>query len=149
MMAYNKSAKKLVHSEIVPDYIFLSNLRRFREMGESDKTKSIVTSNIPAQDVYLQTKYRELLNHEEAVTDNAGLMAIKFFMAYGVAKIYLAGFDGYSHDIRENYGNSEMAFMTRNAVLDAMNVGMSKVLREYSQQIVIEFLTTPKYVTLD
>ena len=70
-------------------------------------------------------------------------------MAYGVAKIYLAGFDGYSHDIRENYGNSEMAFMTRNAVLDAMNVGMSKVLREYSQQIVIEFLTTPKYVTLD
>ena len=137
------------YSEIVPDYIFLSNLRRFREMGESDKTKSIVTSNIPAQDVYLQTKYRELLNHEEAVTDNAGLMAIKFFMAYGVAKIYLAGFDGYSHDIRENYGNSEMAFMTRNAVLDAMNVGMSKVLREYSQQIVIEFLTTSKYVSLD
>ena len=137
------------YSELVPDYIFISNLRRFRELEEPDKTKSIVTSNIPAHNVYCQTKYRELLNHEEAVTDNAGLMAIRFFMIYGAKKIYLAGFDGYSHDIRENYGNSEMAFMTRNAVLDAMNVGMSKVLREYKQHIDVEFLTTSKYVTID
>ena len=134
---------------VIPDYIFLSNLRRFRELDAHDKTKSIVTSNIPAHDIYLKTKYRELLNHEEAVSDNAGLMAIKFFMTYGAARIILAGFDGYSHDIRENYGNSDMAFMTRNAVLDAMNVGMSKVLVEYNKLIDIEFLTTSKYVTLD
>lgn len=137
------------YTELVPDYIFLSNLRRYRELAESDRSKSIVTSNIPAHDVYLQTKYRELLNQEEAVTDNAGLMAIKFFISCWAAKIYLAGFDGYSHDVRENYGNSEMAFMTRNAVLDAMNAGMSKILREYKKNIEIEFITTPKYVTLD
>lgn len=118
-------------------------------MAERDKAKSIVTSNIPAEGVYLQTKYRDLLNTEEAVSDNAGLMAVKFLISYGVAKIYLAGFDGYSHDAGENYGKSDMAFITRNAVLDAMNVGMSKMLRELKKSIHIEFATTPRHITFD
>ena len=98
--------------------------------------------------MFLQTKYRDLLSTEESVVDNAGLMAIRFLAGQDVECIYLAGFDGYSHDSKENYGNSEMAFVTRNAVLDAMNIGMSKVLREYSQKTRIEFLTTPKYVSM-
>ena len=85
----------------------------------------------------------------ESVTDNAGLMAIKFLSNHGVASIQLVGFDGYSHDVRENYGNSEMAFITRNVILDAMNAGMSRVLRDYRKTVNIEFLTTPKHVTLN
>ena len=53
------------------DYIFLSNLRRFRELDASNREKCIVTSNIPADNVYLQTKYRDLLCDIEAVKDNA------------------------------------------------------------------------------
>lgn len=86
------------------DYIFLSNLRRFRELETSSRKKCIVTSNIPADNVYIQTKYRDLLCDIEAVKDNAGLMAIKYFAQMGAKKIYLAGFDGYSHDEKENYG---------------------------------------------
>ena len=47
--------------------------------------------HIPADNVYLQTKYRDLLCDVEAVKDNAGLMAIKFFAQIGVHKIWLAG----------------------------------------------------------
>lgn len=130
------------------DFIFLSNLRRFRELGEAKGAKSIVTSNIPADNVYLQTKYRDLLNNEEAVRDNAGLMAVRFLMLYGVQEVYLAGFDGYSHDAGENYGDSQMAFITRNAVLDAMNAGMVNVLSRYTKEIQIKFLTTSKYETI-
>lgn len=136
------------YSEIAPDFIFLSNLRRFRELPKEEGSKCIVTSNIPAEGVYYQTKYRDLLNNIEAVTDNAGLMAIKFLSTQGVKSIHLVGFDGYSHDARENYGNSELAFITRNAVLDAMNVGMSRVLEEYSKIVKIEFLTEPKHVQI-
>lgn len=136
------------YEEIVPDFIFLSNLRRFRELGEKQKAKCIVTSNIPVDGVYYQTKYKDLLNTGEAVSDNAGLMAIKFLASQGVASILLVGFDGYSHDVSENYGNSDMAFITRNAVLDSINVGMSEILKEYSNMVHIEFLTTPKYVNL-
>ena len=96
----------------------------------------------------LQTKYRELLNSLDSVKDNAGLMAIKFFMDYGAKEIILAGFDGYSHDSKEKYADNHMAFVTRNAVLDAFNEGMTTVLSEYAKKIKISFLTNPKYVRL-
>ncbi|MBR1854637.1 MAG: aldolase catalytic domain-containing protein [Lachnospiraceae bacterium] len=131
------------------DLIFISNLRRFRELDEGNFGRCIVTSNIPVNDVYYLTKYRDLLNTEEAVRDNATLMAIKFLIGYGVKEIYLAGIDGYSHDVRENYGKDDMAFFTRNAVLDAINVGMRKVLKEFSKVTPISFLTTPRFVNID
>lgn len=137
------------YTETVPQFIFLSNLRRFRELPEGNKEKCIVTSNVVSEEVYLQTKYRDLLNQEEAVADNAGLMAIKFFVMYGAKEIILAGFDGYSHDAMDNYGKSEMTIITRNAVLDAMNVGMSKVLRSYQKEIKISFLTKIKWIDIE
>ena len=76
-------------------------------------------------------------------------MAIKFLMEYGVDKVFLAGFDGYSHDVRENYSNRDLEFITRKAVLDAMNIGMSKVLKEYKKKLRIEFLTSPKQLIID
>ena len=69
-------------------------------------------------------------------------------MMQGVREIYLAGIDGYSHDARENYGKDDMAFFTKNAVLDAINEGMRKVLSELSGEIDIKFVTTPKYVDI-
>ena len=75
-------------------------------------------------------------------------MAIKFLMNYDIEEIALAGFDGYSHETKENYADIHMEFITRNAVLDAMNIGMAKVLKVFSQKIRISFLTTPKYVKI-
>ena len=96
----------------------------------------------------MQVRYRDLLNNVEAVQDNSGLMAIKFLMGYGVKEIYLAGFDGYSHDSKENYASSSMELITKNALLDAMNTGIAEVLEKYSKEIKISYLTTPKYVKL-
>ena len=130
------------------DYIFLSNLRRYRELPMDKYKKCIVTSNIASDGVYMQTKYRSLLNNVEAVKDNAGLMAIRFLMNYDISEIKLAGFDGYSHDTMENYADKNMEVITRNAILDAMNVGMKSVIKEYSKRVKISFLTTPKYVEI-
>lgn len=129
------------------DYIFLSNLRRYRDLDLSKKSKCIVTSNIPLDDAYLQVDYKELLNSVEPVSDNAGLMMIKLLIQHGCPKVILAGFDGYSHESKENYADSEMAFMIRNAVLDATNLGMNTVLADYSQKTQLEFLTKQKYLT--
>lgn len=131
------------------DFIFISNLRRFRELSVDSRSRCIVTSNIPGDGVYYQVKYRDLLNTENTVRDNAALMAIKFLIGQGIKEIYLAGIDGYSHDAYENYGKDDMAFFTRNAVLDAINVGMKKVLQDFSKEISICFLTTPRFLFLD
>lgn len=129
------------------EYIFLSNLRRFKELKESQK-KCIVTSNIPTGKVYLSVPYKKLLNDEEAVKDNAGLMAIRFFIDLGVKEIYLAGFDGYTHDVKQNYSDSKLEIISKNAVLDAMNEGMNKIISRYSKEVDIHFLTTPKNIQI-
>lgn len=128
------------------EYIFVSNIRRFKAMDQQQQTKCIVTSNILADNVYLKTKYKNLLNEEETVCDNAGLMAIKFFIDCGVKEIYLAGFDGYSKDTSENYADSSMELIVRNAVLGAMNEGMTRMISDYAKNIKIKFLTTQKYI---
>lgn len=130
------------------DFIFLSNLRRYRELPKEMLYKSIVTSNIPADGAYLQTDYRNLLSDIYTVKDNAGLMAINFLMSLGVKDIYLAGLDGYTHDEKENYGDHSMSIIMKNAVWDAINDGMSEMLDRYSKKINIKFLTEPKNIRL-
>ena len=130
------------------DFIFLSNLRRYRELEPSAREKCIATSNIPADGVYLQTKYRDLLTDVEAVRDNACLMATKFLAMLGVKQIYLAGLDGYTHDNRQNYGDKSMSVAMKNAVLDAINEGIKQVLWIYRKTLDIKFLTTPKLIDI-
>lgn len=136
------------YPEVDVDYIFLSNLRRYRELGASKREKCIITSNIPAVDVYLQTQYRDLLNTENAVEDNAGMMLIKFLMIMGAKKIFIAGIDGYSINPSENFADKKMNFYTRKATFEAMNAGLNKVLKEYKKDIDLEYVTTPKYVNI-
>lgn len=147
---YDREAIRISVNFDYPDsnYIFLSNLRRFRELDSNLYCKCIVTSNITSNKVYLQTKYRDLLNDVDMVRDNAGLMAIKFLLDYNISEIALAGFDGYSHDTKENYANTNMEFITRNVVLDAMNEGMAIMIKRYSNDIKIEFLTTPRHINI-
>lgn len=131
------------------DFIFLSNLRRYREINDSLYSKCIVTSNIPIEDTYLQIKYIDLLNDIEAVKDNSGMMLIKFLISIGVKDIIIAGMDGYSHEMKENYFDKNLELVSRTIFLDAMNKGMGKLLKRFSKQASISFLTKPKYIILE
>ena len=131
------------------DFIFVSNLRRYRDIPAEKKGKSIVTSNIPAVDVYLQVRYKDLLNNVESVEDNAGLMLVKFLFNNGVRKICIAGMDGYSLNPDENYADQRMNFHTERELAEKKNAGMTAVLREYQKEVKIEMLTRPKFVIID
>lgn len=136
------------YDESLTDFLFVSNLRRYRELPEEKRYKSIVTSNIPAIDVYLQVRYKDLLNSVEAVEDNAGLMLAKLMLLLGVKKILIAGMDGYSNNPDENYADQKMILFAEREMTEKRNAGMSLVLRELSKEIEIEFVTTPKYVRI-
>ena len=131
------------------DFIFLSNLRRFRELSPEKYGKCIVTSNIPAMGVYLQTSYSDLLTSTESVRDNAGMMLIKLLMDLGAREVLIAGMDGYGTDPARNYADQSMAFYTRRAQMEAMNTGMGAVLTEYSKHISLRFITEQKFVRID
>lgn len=135
------------YTQCETDYIFMSNLRRFRELKEN-RGKCIVTSNISSENVYMQINYESLLNSYESVRDNAGMMLIKFLIQSDVKKIYLAGLDGYSVDPTENFADETMRFYTQKDVFEAMNEGMNNALKEFGKKIDVEFVTEPKYVTV-
>lgn len=136
------------YPEVESDFIFLSNLRRYRELDKGLLKKCIVTSNIPADNVLLKVSYQKLLNSEKYVEDNAGLLLINLLIQSGAKKVLLAGFDGYSSEESENYALSNMVVYRRKEVLKEMNIEMQRVLQDYGRQIEIEFLTRQKYVSL-
>ena len=131
------------------DFIFLSNLRRFRELDPGKYGKCIVTSNIPNLGVYLQTRYSDLLNTTEAVRDNAGLMLVRLLMGLEAREVLIAGMDGYDTDPARNYADQTMAFYTRRAQMEAINTGMSAVLTQYSREIALRFVTEPRFIRLE
>ena len=136
------------YDESITDYLFVSNLRRYRDLPTGKRSKTIVTSNISAIDVYLQVRYKELLNNVPEVEDNAGLMLIKFLAQIGVQRIFIAGMDGYSANPDENYADQRMNFYTEKELARRKNKGMIKVLKEIRKTVDIELLTTPRYVVL-
>lgn len=125
------------------DYIFVSNIRRFKTLDRSIYYKTISTSNIKSSDTYVSTDYLSLLNDIDSVRDNAGMMAIKYAMDKLDSKhIFLAGFDGYTHDVYENFETKDMSLISPVETLDRMNEGMRKVIIEYKKMIQIDFVTS-------
>ena len=131
------------------DFIFISNKRRWRELSCGEDRKLILTSNIPENNVYIKTSYNNLLNGIEAVKDNAGLMLIQFLINLGVDHIYVAGMDGYSHDISQNFAEKEMNFSIAMERFDVMNAGITQVMKQYSEIIKIESLTKSANIKWD
>lgn len=131
-----------------PDFIFVSNLRRFRDIDSLKWSKCICTSNISVLETYLRIDYKQLMNTQEAVRDNAGMMLIQFLINLGVEKFFIAGMDGYSTDPDKNFINSHMSFYAQKATFEAMNDGMAAMIRKYMKKVKIEFVTVPKYFSI-
>ncbi len=135
--------------QFICDYIFVSNIRRYENLKKLHDLKLIKTSNIENQgNEEMVVNYSDLLNDVEAVEDNAGMMLIKLLIDIGVKRIKLAGLDGYSHDIYDNFAKTDLAFIKNAKVMDDMNKGMEMMLKRFNEIIDIEFITTQKFVKL-
>ena len=136
------------YDESITDFLFVSNLRRYQDLSTDKRSKSIVTSNIPALDVYLQVRYKDLINSIDAVRDNAGLMLARLLLQLDVKKILIAGMDGYSDKADENYADQRMNLYTGKELAEKKNAGLISVLSELKNRVDIEFLTTPRFVVV-
>ena len=126
------------------DYIFVSNLRRYKEFKDIPFYKMIVTSNIRAKEPFAQVDYKSLRNNEECVSDNAAMMLIRLLISVGAKKVALAGIDGYSYNEAQNYADKDKILFMKWETVDAMNTGMKKMLKILGQEIEIDFLTQHK-----
>ncbi|MFI3163957.1 MAG: 3-hydroxy-3-methylglutaryl-CoA lyase [Bacillota bacterium] len=127
------------------DYIFVSNMRRFRELEADKQSKCIATSNIKASNAFAQVEYRDLLLDNPVIEDNSGMMAIKWLIQIGAKKVVLCGFDGYSHYYGDNYADSKMNIVTKNELIDKINSSIKLALVDFQNSIDLEILGDSKY----
>lgn len=127
------------------DYVFVSNIRRYGNLSGAVQNKVILTSNISAEEFFVKVNYMDLINDDQRVFDNAGLMSIKLLINLGIKEIYLAGFDGYSHSSGQNYVKTSMELSYQNDGIDELNTGMKEVLSKYSEKINIIYLTSSMF----
>ena len=133
------------YPEIKSDYIFLSNLRRFKEIEKDELNKAIITSNIPVDISYKTVNYDDLKNNNDAVSDNAGLMAIKFCLLNNVSEIMIVGMDGYYYS-EDNYYDDSMRMSMSKAEMEKLNLGMKDQILKFMQTGKIRFIKKPIYL---
>lgn len=136
------------YEKMTTDYIFTPNMRRFRALPASSYKKTLVTTNIKTDEVYMCLDYYSLINSSKSVRDNAGLMAVRLMINMGCREIWLAGFDGYDYVTNRNYENRDMELVMSNEQIDDLNDGIEQVLKEFSSKIDIHFVTESRFMTL-
>lgn len=127
------------------DYVFVSNMRRYKRIVSRKKTKVIATSNIEStSEADYVVNYLSYVGKIPEVFDNAGLMAIRFLCAVGTKELFIAGMDGYSSNIGDNYffRNFETDHLSNP---DKRNILIANELRSISDKCDLHFITPSLY----
>jgi len=127
------------------DYLFLSNTKRFARMSELENQQVIATSNI-TNDKFMRVDYTSLIHPGQSESDNAGLMLLRMLIRIGKKDVYIAGYDGFSEDIHENYCDEQLINSSITEIFMERNHSVSEQLVSIMKQINVHFLTPSRYV---
>lgn len=139
-----------VPEEFAPDYIFLSNSKRYVQLAtrlSQEKYALIATSNLTgtreaAFDYVLN--FSSLMDSEAEIVDNPLVMLLKALIGLECKKVTLAGFDGYSSET-SNYYNSSMEYDFAKNMADYLNQYTNTFLKEIRDRLQVIFLTDSRY----
>lgn len=130
------------------DFVFISNQKRyerFEERYSNFADRLIVTSNIRCEEKMCCVNYRSLRNEIPTVEDNAMLMLLKLLIKLGIKKVYVAGMDGYTEMLVQNYYDSDMTMSVDKGYSNLMNQGIQKMLDELEEEIEICWITPSRF----
>ncbi len=135
---------------IDPDYIFLSNAKRYVQLAtrlSQEKYALIATSNVTgtnAEAFDYVFNFSTLMDPEAKIVDNSLVMLLKALRNLGCKKVTLAGFDGYSSET-SNYYNVEMEYDFAKNMADYLNDYTSRFLVGLCGIMDVIFLTDSRY----
>lgn len=140
-------------AEFGADYNFYSNAKRFERFQESKShlngvcPELIITSNITAEEGTYSYKvnYSDYLNAQPLVNDNATLMLISLLIQLEIPSVYIAGFDGFKLNAKDNYIEDNLETNLDDTVIVELNRQITEVVKEYSQIIKLNFITDSLY----
>lgn len=137
---------------IKSDYLFISNRKRFKNFktlkNVSGKySRLIITSNLKDYDFKedLIINYSDYLSDNPVISDNAGLILLRFLSKAGVDAVQLAGFDGFGKNSLENYYNMDFTNSTEFESLIEKTNAISEEMKRLSLNMKINFITESRY----
>lgn len=131
---------------------FFSNMKRYdsirHEINNVEKDfRIVVTSNVETDsrmDVCI-VDYLGLINEEQDISDNAGMMCINLLSRIEIENVELAGFDGFSDNLKENYYEPAYYLDVSAEHLQKMNKAISDKIDKLSGKMKINFLMDSIY----
>lgn len=145
-------AVNFIPKDLKLDYLFISNHKRIKNLGEISEIKNnikniIITSNLTEKklDNCMVINYSDYLNEDPIISDNGGLMLINLLCKLNIKSVSLAGFDGFSVNSLDNYYNPEYMNSTEYNSLFDKTKAIANKLHNLSNSIEIKFLTESRY----
>lgn len=133
------------------DYVFISNIKRFKELNEKldKKQKRIITSNIKdeKENDYLEVSFVRLVKCGWENMENSAVMLLRLLDLMDVESIALAGIDGYGNEMNyfaQDYELSSMQidYMQRNREIQEM---LTDYMSARQSNAKIEFITKSRF----
>lgn len=131
--------------EISSDYIFVGNQKRFEHIETGNKNV-IITSNIQSENQNnIVVNYSKLLNENEYISDNSGMMLLNLLVKIGATDVFLAGFDGFSENVLDNYYREKLISGSTKDDLIKISSAIQEKIKELKQTMNIIFITDSIY----
>lgn len=133
-----------------PDYIFLSNSKRYVQLATRLSQGSyvvIATSNVTgtSKDAFEYVlNFSRLMDETAEIVDNSLVMLLKALIDVGCKAVTLAGFDGYSSE-KSNYFNMSMEYDFVKNMADYLNNYTIGFLADIQDKLEVNFLTDSRY----
>lgn len=128
------------------DYVLLTRVEMFKQLC-GGKQKIIVLSNITdnPDGVDILLNYTRWIINEKETRDSAGIISLRLMEYCKPSKILLAGFDGFSCNLNENYYDETMRFVYSEEIITDNNKFLKQYITLLKKRMKIEFITPSIY----
>lgn len=129
------------------EYVLTTRSEMYAEARQGDR-QLIVPSNVAQGEAGAGTHvidYQKWIVKDERTHDSSGVMVMKLMQAAQPAQLLLAGFDGFSVNINENYYDPVMRKPVSEEQANRRNQFYQQLLQETARTVPIRFLTPSLY----
>lgn len=131
---------------IEADYVLVTRMGLFKQLRGSGQ-KTIVLSNITdnPEDADILLNYSKWIISDGETRDSAGVISLRLMEFCSPKNILLAGFDGLSYNLNENYYDATMRFAYSDEAVTENNRFLKEYIKDLKKRMDIMFLTPSVY----
>ena len=139
---------------IEPDFVYMNSVKHYKQwINESPmkSTKLIVASNVHVEkgSNCIVISAHRLMKAGWQHMDNSAIWALRMLNQLEVAKIGIAGMDGFSHNLEKNYVDKKMEIANIYDDFQEINKEIKEMLNDFMyhkrSDLKVEFVTTSRF----